>query len=116
MPDELLTNLDRSFARVSEAAPAAAVPRGIARPTGAKAAAVPRTRSNFRERYPLVEIFVAAQFLWGALLFLPGAQTYRAAIRALPYLSSVLLLVVYLTKRTPETKAPGSMSFIVAAR
>jgi hypothetical protein len=115
MPDELLTNLDRSFARVSQAAPAAAAPRGIARPTVAGIGAAPRTRFAFRERHPLVEIFVAVQFLWGALLFLPGAQNYRAAIRALPYLSSVLLLAAYLTKKTPETKAPGSMSFIVAA-
>ena len=74
MPDELLTNLDRSFARVSQAAPAAAAPRGIARPTVAGNGAAPRTRFAFRERHPLVEIFVAVQFLWGALLFLPGAQ------------------------------------------
>src|SRR5512138_1709266 len=32
-----------------------------------------------------VEIFLAIQLLWGAALFVPGAQTVRTPVRALPY-------------------------------
>jgi hypothetical protein len=62
-----------------------------------------------------VEWFVWVQFLWGALLFIPGSQAYRPIIRALPYASSVALLLLYLPQRTPWAKAPGSASFMLAA-
>ena len=40
-------------------------------------------------------MFIAVQFLWGVLLFIPGAQPYRGYIRALPYLSSLGLLALF---------------------
>ena len=46
-----------------------------------------------QERWGWVELFVAIQFLWGALLFVPGAQPYRMYIRALPYVASLGALV-----------------------
>jgi hypothetical protein len=115
MPDELLTALDRSLEEASRRGSSSPGPRRIA---GAPVAPEPRPSQQsapFRDRYPLVEIFVAAQILWGALLFLPGAQGYRAAIRALPYVASALLFVPYVTKKMPGVRSPGSMSFIVAA-
>ena len=70
--------------------------------------------SYLRERWPWVEGFVYVQFLWGALLFVPGAQAYRPIIRALPYASSILLLALYLPQRSTWTKAPSSAGFMLA--
>src|SRR5262245_59535314 len=41
------------------------------------------------------EIFVAMQLLWGALLFIPGAQSYRTLIRAAPYVLSGAAVIYY---------------------
>src|SRR5512141_1084997 len=114
MHDDLLRDLDRSFARVTNETPGAAVRRGVVKPPTAPAP-IKRVARAFRERYPLVDIFIAVQFLWGALLFIPGVQSYRALIRALPYVSSVALVVPYFTQRTPGVRHPGSASFLVAA-
>jgi hypothetical protein len=43
----------------------------------------------------VVETFILIQFLWGALLFLPGAQSFRFYVRALPYVSSLALFAFY---------------------
>jgi hypothetical protein len=43
----------------------------------------------------LIETFILIQFLWGALMFLPGAQSFRMYVRALPYLSSLALFAYY---------------------
>lgn len=115
MPDERLTELDRSLARASEKVAAAAGPRTIARPAVTVGPPAPRVTVAFRDKYPLVEIFILAQFLWGALLFIPGIQSYRAVIRALPYVSSVVLVLPYFTKKVVGLKHPGSSSFLVAA-
>src|SRR5204862_5261431 len=56
--------------------------------------ATPRVRT-FRDRIPWVELFLAAQFLWGVAMFIPGAQQYRGYVRALPYIASLGLLVLY---------------------
>lgn len=41
-----------------------------------------------------LEVFVVVQFLSPALLFLPGAQSMRFAIRALPFITSLVFWVV----------------------
>ncbi|MDQ3804560.1 MAG: hypothetical protein M3416_12095 [Acidobacteriota bacterium] len=43
----------------------------------------------------LIGAFILVQFLWGALMFLPGAQSFRMYVRALPYLSSLALFAFY---------------------
>ena len=39
--------------------------------------------------------FLTVQFLWGALLFVPGSQEYRPIVRALPYAVGAGLLLLY---------------------
>lgn len=62
----------------------------------------------------LIEAFVALQFLWGALVFLPGAQDYRGYIRALPYLASLGMLALFGLLRRHQPFARGS-GFIISA-
>ena len=66
------------------------------------------------DRAEWIEIFVAVQFLWGALIFIPGAQQYRGFIRALPYVSSVGMLGLYTLKRTRESM-PRSAGLVIGA-
>jgi hypothetical protein len=54
------------------------------------------------DRAEWIEIFIGVQFLWGALIFIPGAQQYRGFIRALPYVSSLGMLGFYALQRTRE--------------
>jgi len=61
-----------------------------------------------------VEIFLAIQLLWGAALFVPGAQAYRAVVRALPYLASAAALVYYFRVPTGEP-LHASARWILAA-
>ncbi|MGH9899760.1 MAG: hypothetical protein ACRD63_00640 [Pyrinomonadaceae bacterium] len=58
-------------------------------------------RQQRKLKWGFIEIFVLIQFLSGALLFLPGAQSVRLVIRALPYLSSLGLLIYYIPRRSP---------------
>jgi hypothetical protein len=55
-----------------------------------------------RDRWGWVEIFLAVQLLWGAALFIPGAQAYRTPVRATPYLVSAAALVYYFRAPTGE--------------
>jgi hypothetical protein len=55
-----------------------------------------------RDRWGWVELFLAVQLLWGAALFIPGAQAYRAPVRAMPYLASAAALVYYFRAPTGE--------------
>lgn len=62
----------------------------------------------------LMLLFLAAQFLSSGLLFIPGAQRYRFAIRAIPYVASLLMLLYYAAK--PRlARRPPSLPFIGAA-
>ena len=119
MTDDLLARLDESLGAVRDGlvpAPAGARQRGAAAAAlGTIPAPVPVARVSIRDRWPWVEWFICAQFLWGALLFIPGAQPYRPIIRALPYASSLGMLVLYFPQRSTWTKAPGSASFMLAA-
>ena len=54
------------------------------------------------DRWGWVEVFLAIQLLWGAALFIPGAQAYRTPVRALPYLVSAAALVYYFRAPTGE--------------
>ncbi|HET9272418.1 MAG TPA: hypothetical protein VFO31_29780 [Vicinamibacterales bacterium] len=60
------------------------------------------TEAVDRDRWGWVEIFLAVQLLWGAVLFIPGAQAYRAPVRATPYLVSAVALVYYFRAPTGE--------------
>ena len=119
MTDDLLARLDESLGAVRDGlvpAPAGARHRGAAAAASRTIPApVPVARVSIRDRWPWVEWFICAQFLWGALLFIPGAQPYRPIIRALPYASSLGMLVLYFPQRSTWTKAPGSASFMLAA-
>jgi hypothetical protein len=66
-----------------------------------------------RESWGWPELFIAIQLLWGAVLFLPGAQGYRLYIRALPYVVSGAALVYYFRRATGEP-APASARWLVA--
>jgi hypothetical protein len=66
-----------------------------------------------REHWGWPELFIAIQLLWGAVLFLPGAQGYRLYIRALPYVVSGAALVYYFRRATGEP-IPASAKWLVA--
>src|SRR5687768_14671868 len=55
-----------------------------------------------RDRWGWVELFLAIQLLWGAALFIPGAQAYRTPVRAMPYLASAAALAYYFRAPTGE--------------
>ena len=69
--------------------------------TGTLAWAAPAETVD-RDRWGWVEIFLAVQLLWGAALFIPGAQAYRTPVRATPYLVSAAALVYYFRAPTGE--------------
>ncbi len=56
------------------------------------ARAADATRASAAERWGWVELFVALQLLWGAVLFVPGAQPYRMLVRAVPFVASLAAL------------------------
>jgi len=62
----------------------------------------------------LIEVFVLVQFLWGALLFLPGAQGFRVYIRALPYVSSLALFAFYYGGRRQYRLPPAGQLLVLA--
>ncbi len=55
-----------------------------------------------------LEAFVLIQVMWGMLLFLPGSQAYRTYIRAFPYVSSLLALVICTRSIGADTASPGA--------
>lgn len=72
------------------------------------------TALSLRDRWPWMEVFLCIQFLWGALLFIPGSQAYRPIIRALPYVSSFGLLVLYVPAPF-HARHPWGARFILGA-
>jgi hypothetical protein len=88
------------------------VPRG--NQTAVAAPRIPGHTRSLRDRWPWLEIYFVIQFAWGAVLFLPGAQTYRPIIRALPYASSVALLALYLPAAM-ATRYPRGSRWLLAA-
>src|ERR1700686_3246723 len=61
-----------------------------------------------------MEVFVFCQFLLPAVLFVPGTQAIRIVVRVLPYVSCVLLLLVYYARVKKLKLAPGSRLLILA--
>ena len=110
MADELLTRLDAALA----------APRASARERAATVAPVPSapatiTRAKLlRERWPWLTTFLAVQFLWGTLLFLPGSQAYRPIVRALPYAVAAALVVIYVPT-IRRTRAPAGTLLLLFA-
>jgi hypothetical protein len=112
MADDILTQLDQHLGRPREPRPVAradSVPEEQAAPL-----APAHRRPGIRERWPWLESFLVIQFLWGAALFLPNAQLIRPVVRALPYVSSIALLALYLPQKT-ERKHPASTSLLILA-
>ena len=66
------------------------------------------------EQWGWAELFVAIQLLLGLVLFLPGAQSYRTAVRALPYVVSGAALIYYFRRGTGEP-LPASSKWLVAS-
>jgi hypothetical protein len=60
------------------------------------------------------ELFIAMQLLWGLILFVPGAQSYRTIVRAMPYLVSGAALVYYFRQGTGE-RLPDGAKWLVAS-
>lgn len=60
----------------------------------------------------VVEVFILIQFLWGALLFLPRAQSFRMLIRVLPFFSSFALFAFYYGSRR-RYRMPAAGKFVV---
>jgi hypothetical protein len=119
VPDDLLARLDREFDRRAAPGPArSSAPAPVPVPPPAELTTAEPQPPSFRQfradRWHVLELFIAAQFLWGALLFVPGAQAFRAVIRALPYVSSALMALAYI-RRVPKLKPPIAASFLVGA-
>lgn len=104
MADDIFTRLDERLATASLRAPESRR-RGIARSEPVQDAPVESPPAAAKSRVPWLEIFIGVQFLWGALLFLPGSQAYRPLVRGLPYAISAVLLLVYLP-RAMRARAP----------
>ena len=116
MADELLTDLDRRFASTTAQGPERRIASkpAVAVKLDPPARDDDTRRQTFRGRLPWLMLFLGAQFLWGALLFLPGAQAYRPIIRALPYAFSAGLFIVYVMRivrgRSPRGTVPLTLA------
>ena len=66
------------------------------------------------DRWGWLEIFVLVQLMWGVLLFIPGSQAYRTYIRAFPYVTSLIALVVCARSTGTEALVPGSRWLLAA--
>jgi hypothetical protein len=61
-----------------------------------------------------MEAFIFCQFLLPGIMFLPGTQPFRSVLRAVPYLSCLLLVPVYHSKVKRLKLAPGSPLLVAA--
>lgn len=117
MSDEALPGLDDAFARRTSQADKRRT-FDMRRGFDARDTFTPLAPSHpwwtFGETGPWIPAFFAIQFLWGAVLFVPGTQAIRPIVRALPYLTSLALLGVYFTRRTTLPRPAGS-AWLVAA-
>jgi len=57
-------------------------------------------------------VFLAAQMLWGVVLFLPGAQEHRTVIRAMPYLMSGAALAYYVGRANGEPMSASAKGLL----
>ena len=73
-----------------------------------------RSASPGDDQWGWAEAFLLLQFLWGAALFVPGVQAYRAYVRALPYLASLGSLVYYYRRPTGSAVHPSAKWLIAS--
>jgi hypothetical protein len=66
-----------------------------------------------KEPWGWIELFIAVQLLWGALLFFPRMQPVRVYIRALPYITSIGAMGFYMARNAGE-RLPSSARWLVA--
>ena len=81
---------------------------------GVKYEAPAKAQQTIWDRFGWIEAFVAVQFLWGALIFMPGAQQYRGYIRAMPYVASLGMFALYAMHRLREP-LPRSSGLMISA-
>ena len=67
-----------------------------------------------RDKWGWSEVFVAMLLLGNVLLFVPGAQSYRTLVRAMPYVLSGATLVYYFRQGTGE-RLPGSAKWLLVS-
>lgn len=121
MTDDALIGLDEAFARARQR-PAERRKPPLARPPAQTAAPELADESVFppwklwllTDRRAWFQLFLAFQFLWGVFLFVPGTQALRPYIRALPYVSSLALLALYLPRVRDSSRPKGSGLMICA--
>jgi hypothetical protein len=119
--DDFLLRIDEGFTSVHARR---SLRRGLSRPRPLETERPPSAEAQpadvelyghtIFDRFHWIEAFIAVQFLWGALLFLPGAQQYRGYIRALPYSASLGMLGFYALRRTRGPLPRGS-GLVIAA-
>lgn len=66
------------------------------------------------DEWGFAEVFIAAQLLWGLMLFIPGVQAFRPIVRAVPYLMSGAAILYYFRHATGE-RLPDSAKWIVVS-
>lgn len=113
MADSFLAAVDESLAAARPGTRRRARPRRRAMPPSPPV--VPELEAIDAEHGPhdkrdrvLLIVFLCVQFLWGALLFIPGAQAIRPITRALPYLASFGLLVLFFPYQLKGHRAHGA--------
>src|SRR4051794_39163416 len=114
MPDESLLAIDRALAevpgrslRLHRVRPADSKPKADRAAEGAENP--PPARS-----WPWMELFLATQFLGGALLFVPGAQVVRIVVRVAPYAASIALLGYYMLRPSPG-RLPRASGLLISS-
>lgn len=106
MADQFLQNIDEVFASVRRGSGRRRIPgRRILskKPADENSNVENETEEEIADPSPellwgrvsWIDAFIAIQFVWGALVFLPGAQQYRGYIRTLPYIVSLGMLARY---------------------
>ena len=116
-PEPVLTAIDQAFAaprrRSITSRPIPASVREIADDTFIDDSAI-EDGSTWRQ-VGWIEAFFAVQLLWGAMLFVPGAQPFRQYVRALPYITSLAMLVWYLVRHRVTSMPPGGALLLGAS-
>ena len=115
MRDEALVGIDEALARAAERPARARAAQARQSPSGRPPAETHEEEEQQGRVAHLLDhpiwpqLFFAIQFLWGIPLFLPNAQAVRFIVRALPYVSSLAFLVLYMSrsaKGAPRGTAP----------
>lgn len=74
-----------------------------------------KTTIELPQRWGWVEIFLLVQNLSMAPLFLPNSQQFRMYIRALPYLLSILLALLFYNRHKGRLRLPPGGELLIAA-